>query len=205
LAAAQQRSGRPAQQKLPCFVYIDECHSIIRRDPKIATILDECRSQKIGLILAHQRPEQIKDHDVLSALTNCAIRFANSDDDAKYLSDKLRTTPEFLRSLPRGTFGAFVRDLTASGIALQVPYHDLSRLPRMTFAEQHQLRERMRAQFSFTSAPPDPGKPPPAPAPLPSVRPPKASPPATPTPVAPKPAVRTDPDRSDAGEPTSDW
>lgn len=150
LAAAQQRAGRPASEKRPCFVYIDECQTVIRRDSKIATILDECRSQKIGLILAHQRPEQIKDPDVLSALANCAIRYANSDDDAKYLADKLRTTPEVLRSLRRGTFAAFVRDLTPTALALNVPYNDMSKLPRMSQAEQQAIRDRMRAQFSFS-------------------------------------------------------
>src|SRR6185503_15452256 len=54
LAAAQQRSGRPEYEKRPVFFYIDECHNAIHRDPKITAILDDCRSQKIALILAHQ-------------------------------------------------------------------------------------------------------------------------------------------------------
>ena len=33
---------------------------------------------------------------------------ANSDDEAKFLADKLRMSVDTLRSLPRGTFGAFV-------------------------------------------------------------------------------------------------
>ena len=36
---------------------------------------------KIALILAHQRVEQIKNPNVLSAISNCAIRFANTDDE----------------------------------------------------------------------------------------------------------------------------
>ena len=149
LAAAQQRAGRRSDQKLPCFVYIDECHNVIRRDEKIPTILDECRSQKIGLILAHQRTAQL-DAKVLDAVANCAIRFANSDDEAKFLADKLRTTSEFLRSLPRGTFAAFVRDLTPQALALKIPYVDVSRLPKMTEREQLAIRLRMREQFSFS-------------------------------------------------------
>lgn len=150
LAAAQQRAGRPASEKLPCYFYIDECQNVIRRDEKISTILDECRSQKIAMIMAHQRTAQITSANVLDALSNCAIRMANSDDEAKYLSEKLRMDTDTLRSLPRGTFATFVRDLTRTGIALSIPYTDLAKLPKMTAVEQVAIRERMRAQFSFS-------------------------------------------------------
>ena len=149
LSAAQQRSSRRADDKLPCFCYIDECQNVIRSDEKIATILDECRSQKIGMILAHQRTTQITSKNVLSALSNCAIRMANSDDEAKELADKLRTTPEALRSLKRGTFATFVRDLTPSAVMLDVPYNDLSQMEQLSREERDLLRQRMRSQFSF--------------------------------------------------------
>jgi TraM recognition site of TraD and TraG len=152
LAAAEQRSGRAQSEKKSCFFYIDECQTIIRRDEKISTILDECRSQKIAMILAHQRTAQITNDNVLDALSNCAIRMANSDDEAKYLADKLRSETETLRSLPRGTFATFVRDHTRRAIALKVPYIDLTRLPRLSSAEQREIRERMRLQYSFTPA-----------------------------------------------------
>ena len=87
---------------------------------------------------------------MLDAAANCAIRMANSDDEAKYLADKLRMDTDSLRSMPRGTFATFVRDLTTSGLALKVPYTNLSALPRMTAAEQRGIRDRMREQFSFT-------------------------------------------------------
>jgi hypothetical protein len=162
LAAAQQRAGRRPEQKLPVYCYIDECHNVIARDPKIATILDECRSQRIALILAHQRSAQLT-APVLDAVVNCGVRFANSDDEAKFLADKLRTTTDFLYNLPRGRFAAFVRDLTPHALALNVPYIDLSALPQMTAAEQRAIRERMRAEFSYTPqpkpAPPEPASP----------------------------------------------
>ena len=98
-AAADQR---PLKGNKPVFFYIDECHTVISRDDKIASIIDECRSKSIALILSHQRLEQIESPNVLSALSNCAVRYANSDDDAKALADRFRTTPEELRSLPVG-------------------------------------------------------------------------------------------------------
>jgi len=150
LAAAEQRAGRPQSAKRPCFFYIDECQNVIRRDEKISAILDECRSQKIGMVLAHQRTAQITSANVLDALANCAIRMANSDDEAKYLADKLRTDTDNLRSLPRGTFAAFIRDVTSSALRLKVPYADLSKLPRMSPAEQKAIRDRMRIAYSFS-------------------------------------------------------
>jgi hypothetical protein len=152
LGAAQARSTMRPSEKLPVYVYLDECQWV-RNDQKLATILDECRSQKIALILAHQRTDQITNPNVLSAMANCAIRFANSDDEAKYLAPKLRCDPEFLHSLPRGTFAAFVRDLTRKAIALNVPYQNIEDLPRMSAAQQDVIRQRMRDEYGFVPAP----------------------------------------------------
>lgn len=152
LAAAEQRSGRPQSGKKSCYFYIDECQSVIRRDEKISTILDECRSQKIAVILAHQRTAQIISENVLDALANCAIRMANSDDEAKYLADKLRSTADDLRSLPRGTFATFVRDQTRGAIALQVPQTNLADLPRLTSVELRDIKERMRREYAAAPA-----------------------------------------------------
>jgi hypothetical protein len=195
LAAAQQRAGRPHSQKKPCYFYIDECQTVIRRDEKISTILDECRSQKIAMIMAHQRTAQITSANVLDALSNCAIRMANSDDEADYLSKKLRMETDMLRSLPRGTFATFVRDLTQSGLALKVPYVDLSALPKMSVAEQAAIRDRTRAQFSFTprsqetpavsSAPPQPDQPS--------------------APLQPQAATAADPHAGDHTRPATEW
>jgi hypothetical protein len=164
LSAAQQRSGRPRHEKLPCFFYIDECHNVIRRDERITTILDECRSQNIALILAHQRLEQIKDDDVLSALQNCAVRMANSDDDAKQLAPSLRTTTEFLQSLNIGEFALWTRDLkNLPAITLKIPYTDLSILPSLSSQERDQLRHRMRSQFCNRAPESSPARRPPDP------------------------------------------
>jgi hypothetical protein len=152
LGAAQARSTLKPSEKLPVYCYLDECQWV-RNDQKLATILDECRSQKIALILAHQRTDQITNPNVLSAMANCAIRFANSDDEAKFLAPKLRCDSEFLYSLPRGTFAAFVRDLMPRAIALNVPYRNIEDLPQMSPAQQGALRQRMRDEYGFIPAP----------------------------------------------------
>jgi hypothetical protein len=192
--AAQQRAGRKAQDKKPCYVYVDECQTVISKDTRIPTLLDECRSQKIALILSHQRTVQLT-APVLDAVANCAIRMANSDDEARYLAPKLRCDAEFLYSLPRGTFATFIRDLTPSALALKVPYTDLSRLPLMTDADQRAIRQRMRDQFSFTP----PTNLPPAPRVQQSAPDLSKASEARPTP---RPAQQS---TDDAGEPSSNW
>ena len=153
LSAAQQRSGRPRSEKLPCYFYIDEAHRIISRDERITTTLDEVRSQNVALILAHQRCDQIRDKDVMSALQNCAIRMANSDEDAKFLADNFRTTPEFLRSLNPGQFAVWTRELRNDpALPLTVPYHNLDKEPQLTSDERIQLRERTRREFCNPAA-----------------------------------------------------
>jgi len=159
LAAAQARSGRRAQDKKPVYFYIDECQNVIARDERISTILDECRSQRVALILAHQRTEQITSQNVLSALANCAIRYANSDDEARYLAPRLRTTPEFLQSLRRGEFAAFVRDMTTQALALKIPRADFSDAPKFTAAETAALKERMHKQYGVQLPPRLPASP----------------------------------------------
>src|SRR5271165_4295577 len=140
--------------KKPCYVYIDEAQNVIRRDEMIATIIDECRSQKIALILAHQRAEQIESKNVLSALENCAIRMANSDAEADYFSDVLRTEPEHLRSLKRGQFAVFVRDLTKHAFTMDVTPVDFSRYRRWTEAETAQLNQKMVQLYGYETQKP---------------------------------------------------
>jgi hypothetical protein len=112
---------------------------------------------------------------------------ANSDDEAKYLADKLRMPADTLRSLPLGTFGTFVRDLTPVGIQLKVSKLDMDALPKMTDDEMAAIRARMRTAFS--SAPPE-NKP-------------EQSVPDSVPPTASEPPIRPAPE--DPGEPATDW
>lgn len=199
--AAQQRAGKPPESKKPCYVYIDECQTVIAKDTRIPTLLDECRSQKIGLILAHQRSAQLS-APVLDAVANCAIRMANSDDEAKFLADKIRMPAETLRSLPRGSFATFVRDFDPPSFVLNVAPSGIADLPRMSAAEFAAIRSRMKAQFSSpetTAAQPDGNAPKPPPS--------TAQPGGPQAPAA--PAVGAEVSNStgtpDPGEPAGHW
>jgi hypothetical protein len=123
---------------------------------------------------------------------------ANSDDEAKYLSSKLRMDTEVLQSLPRGTFGTFVRDLTPQGIQLKVSKMDLDALQKMTDAEFDAIRARMKTDFASN-----------APSALNTLRP--AAPPAQhqatkPAPASqPIPSDAETPSAADPGEPADNW
>ena len=127
LAAAQQRSFRKERDKKPVYFYIDEAHTVIAQDERVTDILHECRSQKIGLILAHQETTQVSEK-VLSALQNCAIRFAHPDEEARKLAGVMRIDAKTLQSMHRGQFAAYVRGLSKEGFVINVPKPDFSRL-----------------------------------------------------------------------------
>lgn len=117
---------RPPNTGTPVYCIFDEAHTFIARDEKFADILDTLRAKRISITAAHQRIAQIQSANVLDALANCAIRAANSDEEAPALASRLRTTPEHLRSLKRGQFAFFVRDLTTQGaVTVQAPLFDL--------------------------------------------------------------------------------
>ena len=158
LATAQRRSGRPQSEKKPVFCYIDECQNVVSRDEKIPTILDECRSQRIALILAHQRTAQITDDNVLSALQNCAIRFANSDAEARKLAHSLRSSEQFLEALDQGQFAAYIRDHTKTAIAVGVVKPDLAAEEQLSALEWQQLRDRMMRDYGRVADEHHPGQ-----------------------------------------------
>lgn len=150
LLAAHKRQLLPKHQRLPCFVYIDECQDFIRRDPKIPVILDQARKLNVGLILAHQRLQQLE-HHVLDALYGAtAIKFASkvSDAAAHALARDMRTSPEFIVEQPPFHFAEQVRGVTDSALSIGIPATDMNAMPRMTANEHERVRERLRARYA---------------------------------------------------------
>lgn len=150
LLAAHKRQLLPREKRLPCFVYLDECQDFIKRDPKIPVILDQARKLNVGLVLAHQRLQQLEPR-VLDALYGAtAIKFASkvSDAAAHALARDMHTTPEFILDQPRYHFAAYIRGLTASALSVGIPATDMNALPRMTVDEQKVVRERLRERYA---------------------------------------------------------
>jgi hypothetical protein len=158
LLAAHKRQLLPKHERLPCFVYIDECHDFIKRDPKIPVILDQARKLNVGLILAHQRLAQLQPY-VLDALYGAtAIKFASqvSDAAAHALARDMRTTPDFILNQPAFHFAAYVRGVTDTAVSVGIPAMDLNAAPRMTEAERRTVRQRIRDKYAVSAAAPHP-------------------------------------------------
>lgn len=156
LLAAHKRQLLPKSERLPCFVYIDECQDFIRRDPKIPVILDQARKLNVALVLAHQRLQQLQPY-VLDALYGAtAIKFASkvSDAAAHALARDMRTTPEFILDQPPYHFAAYVRSLTDSAVSIRISETDMNRFPRMSSEEREAVRGRLRAQYATAWRPP---------------------------------------------------
>jgi hypothetical protein len=150
LLAAHKRQLLPRERRLPCFVYIDECHDFIKRDPKIPVILDLARKLNVGLVLAHQRLQQMQPH-VLDALYGAtAIKFASkiSDAAAHALARDMRTTPDFILNQPPYHFAAYVRGTTNTAVSVGVPATDMNTMPRMTPGEHASVRKSIRERYS---------------------------------------------------------
>ncbi|MEY9470837.1 hypothetical protein ABH992_003236 [Bradyrhizobium yuanmingense] len=154
LLAAHKRQLLPKGQRLPCFVYIDECQDFIKRDPKIPVILDQARKLNVGLILAHQRLQQMQPH-VLDALYGAtAIKCASkiSDAAAHALARDMRTTPDFILNQPQYHFAAYVRGVTNAALSVGIPATDLNGAPRMTAHEHAEVRRRIRERYAVNPA-----------------------------------------------------
>jgi hypothetical protein len=158
LLAAHKRQLLPKHKRLPCFVYIDECHDFIKRDPKIPVILDQARKLNVALVLAHQRLQQLQPY-VLDALYGAtAIKFASkvSDSAAHALARDMRTTPEFILGQPQYHFAAYVRGLTDTALSIGVPATDMNAMPRMPRAEYDAVRKSIRERYAVSADVPRP-------------------------------------------------
>jgi hypothetical protein len=152
LLAAHKRQLLPKHKRLPCFLYIDECQDFIKRDPKIPAILDQARKLNLGLILAHQRLQQLQP-SVLDALYGAtAIKFASkvSDSAAHALARDMRTTPEFILNQPAYHFAAYVRGVTDAALSIRIPDTDMNKMPRMTASEHAAVRQRIRERYAIS-------------------------------------------------------
>ena len=160
--AAAQRTTIPEAQRLPCYVYVDECHNYIKNDPKIQVILAEARQQRVGVILAHQFLSQI-DPPVRAALNaNTGIKMAARLDagDRTAMARDMNTVPDFIRDQTVGSFAVFIRDPTPTLLSMRFPEKPLSRFSHMRADEQTIVRDYNRDRYAryvpFSDEKPEP-------------------------------------------------
>lgn len=119
LQATQHRASMKPKDRTPLFFYVDEAQDYIANDPNITVMLDQARKQKVGLVLAHQRCNQLSS-DVLDAVLNVAIKFAAGTNDARTMARHLHTEADFISNQPKGHFAAHVRGREC--VSLRVPF-----------------------------------------------------------------------------------
>lgn len=150
--AAQERATLPPSQRLPCFVYIDECQDYLANDSNFTVILEQARKQNVGIIVAHQYVTQLSQKTLDSLYANTSIKFAGgvSDKDAYALARNMRCEPSFIAEQPRGSFAGYVRNTTKNAISLKFPL--LPRLKRMPDTQYAVVLAANRAKYAAHSA-----------------------------------------------------
>jgi hypothetical protein len=152
MQAALERAADSEASRRPTFLYIDEAADYF--DQNIDTLLIQARKYKVGITLAHQHLDQLTSSLRASIMTNPAVRFVGgvSDKDAHALDADMRTTSDFLMGMrKRATeteFACYVRNYTASALALRVPLGRAEREPQMGAAAYAALKERIRHQVA---------------------------------------------------------
>src|SRR5262249_4254277 len=122
---------------------------------KIPIILDQAHKFRVGLILAHQRLDQLTP-PVLSALYgSTAIKFAAqlSDANASAMARNMGTTPEFIASQPPYSYAVSVRGFTQNAVSLKIPFADFMQIPRMSDVQARFLRDDMRRKYALNAEP----------------------------------------------------
>ena len=149
LTASQERASLERSHRKPVYTYIDECQDYIANDSKIAVLLDQARKMNICLFLAHQRTRQIKDMNVLDALTNTAIKFASTDNvhDAPIVAKAMKITPEFISTQRERHFALSARRITPAAVSFKVPFFVMEHMEKMSSYEAYQVQEELRDTY----------------------------------------------------------
>ncbi len=153
--AAQERATLPSSQRLPCFVYIDECHDYISKDANVTVILEQARKQNVGLILANQYLSQISQGVLESLFANTSIKFVGgvSDRDAHAIARELRCAPAFIQQQPTGSWAAYVKNYTPTALSLKIPFGTMEALDTMGEADRLTVRQHVRSRYAALLGP----------------------------------------------------
>lgn len=153
LTAAEERAILAPDKRQPAFVYVDEAHDYMAHDTKVATIIDQCRKMRIGLIASHQRINQM-DGPVKDALGNSAIKFANTNNQSclKTLSHALHTDSDFISFQPNLQFAVHFSGLRR---AFNYPVTPglMEALPTMTQTEKDAVQQGIWEKYTTGDIP----------------------------------------------------
>lgn len=155
MIAAQRRDIQDPAHRMPTYVYIDECATVVKNDEKLPAFLDEARKLKVGLILLTQRidPDHMSPSIVSALLGSTATRMAGrvSDAAAHTLARNMQCEPGFFATLPPYHLAASSRGVTNYAVRYQIPHITLPNtpFPAMSEAEYQTVIQRQRDLYSY--------------------------------------------------------
>jgi hypothetical protein len=116
----QEVYARANKKRHPTYLIIDEVQEVL--DSNIDGFLTQARKYKCGLVLAHQNLDQAAKPLQASLSSNTAIKMVAglSTTDAKKLAPDMRTSADYILSLPRLTFATYIRNVTSAAIPFTV-------------------------------------------------------------------------------------
>lgn len=152
--SALRRSSLPEDDRMPFYLYIDECHDYL--DDNAETIFNQSRKYKLGLTVAHQNTGQLASRLSDSINSSTSIKFVGgaSYKDSNQLSKEMRTSFDFVQNMKKRQldnctdFACFVKNHTPTAIRLTVPFGTLKNQPRMTNSAFEILQNINRNKYS---------------------------------------------------------
>jgi hypothetical protein len=135
------------ENKIPVYCYLDDCNEVIGRDENVNRILTKCRSQKIAMILAHQKMVDIPSIPVKQALKDCAVRIGHPDEEISELAHRFRMTPQKLQGLHQHQFALFVSGIMKEGIVIDIPNDPVKHWEPMEDRDFRAIRAKMRKEY----------------------------------------------------------
>lgn len=168
--ATQARQNIAESKRMPTYFYIDECYKFIKEDSNMEKILDTGRKYRLGVILAHQRLNQLSEA-LRSAASGAHIKMFRAPvcEDAGTLAKQLNTSPDYFDGLPKHAFATRITGMHQP-LTLTIPLSPLATARHMTDAEFAEVRNVMRRKYaqapssdkSVEAAPTNPPTSPPA-------------------------------------------
>ena len=144
LLAAERRQLLDKKDRLDTFVYMDEAQDILKNDTKIATILDQCRAYNVGMVISHQRLEQMSPQVQSALLGNCAIKCVSglSGSDMKSMASAMSVSQDRISSLEKYQYLVTTRGLPPGTFTGE--YVSFDTLDKMSESEyqEHLIKKR---------------------------------------------------------------
>lgn len=152
--AALERSTVAAEDRNPCFVYVDEAQEYF--DDNIETILSQARKYRVSITLAHQTLDQLSPRLRSAFLSNTSFKCAGgvSSKDAHALAGELHTTADFIQGVKRRgsrtEFAAWLKHRTPEALRLSVELGFLERQRTLADEEFDALIDESRDKYCGT-------------------------------------------------------